>query len=290
MSYISFFKNQFIPTDEVNLNFLDNFLSIVRGYQVFTFFKTVDGGKPLFLDHHIERLLKNTEAMCMKIKQSHDDIKQLVFDTIAENDSSTGELSVMIVFLGGKPVTGSDLYSNDPMDILVLVTPMRIYPAESYAKGISVGLFEFQRHYAEIKAPFTYMGGLLAQNTIIKNGDYDEVLYTSNGRVLEGTTFSFFAINDNGVVLTPPTDGNILRSVTRLVLLNIMEEKEIKFEERDLPVDEVYSCKEAFIVSSTRDIVPIVSVANHTIGDGLVGASTKKLMEIYQEEIRKFIS
>lgn len=290
MSHISFFKNQFIPTDEVNLNFLDNFLSIVRGYQVFTFFKTVDGGKPLFLDHHIERLLKNTEAMCMKIKQSHDDIKQLVFDTIAENDSSTGELSVMIVFLGGKPVTGSDLYSNDPMDILVLVTPIRIYPAEYYAKGISVGLFEFQRHYAEIKAPFTYMGGLLAQNTIIKNGDYDEVLYTSNGRVLEGTTFSFFAINNNEVVLTPPTDGNILRSVTRLVLLNIMEEKEIKFEERDLPVDEVYSCKEAFIVSSTRDIVPIVSVANHTIGDGLVGASTKKLMEIYQEEIRKFIS
>ena len=290
MSYISFFKNQFIPTDEVNLNFLDNFLSIVRGYQVFTFFKTVDGGKPLFLDHHIERLLKNTEAMCMKVEQSHDDIKQLVFDTIAKNDSSTDELSVMIVFLGGKPVTGSDLYSNDPMDILVLVTPIRIYPAEYYAKGISVGLFEFQRHYAEIKAPFTYMGGLLAQNTIIKNGDYDEVLYTSNGRVLEGTTFSFFAINNNEVVLTPPTDGNILRSVTRLVLLNIMEEKEIKFEERDLPVDEVYSCKEAFIVSSTRDIVPIVSVANHTIGDGLVGASTKKLMEIYQEEIRKFIS
>jgi branched-subunit amino acid aminotransferase/4-amino-4-deoxychorismate lyase len=176
------------------------------------------------------------------------------------------------------------------MDILVLVTPIRIYPAEYYAKGISVGLFEFQRHYAEIKAPFTYMGGLLAQNTIIKNGDYNEVLYTSNGRVLEGTTFSFFAINNNEVVLTPPTDGNILRSVTRLVLLNIMEEKEIKFEERDLPVDEVYSCKEAFIVSSTRDIVPIVSVANHTIGDGLVGASTKKLMEIYQEEIRKFIS
>ena len=98
MSYISFFKNQFIPTDEVNLNFLDNFLSIVRGYQVFTFFKTVDGGKPLFLDHHIERLLKNTEAMCMKVEQSHDDIKQLVFDTIAENNPSTDELSVMIVF------------------------------------------------------------------------------------------------------------------------------------------------------------------------------------------------
>ena len=170
MSHISFFKNQFIPTDEVNLNFLDNFLSIVRGYQVFTFFKTVDGGKPLFLDHHIKRLLKNTETMGMKINQSHDDVKQLVFDTIAENTSSSGEFSIMIAFLGGKPVIGSDLYSNSPMDILVLVNPIRIYPAEFYAKGITVGLFEFQRHYAEIKAPFTYMGGLLAQNTIIKNG------------------------------------------------------------------------------------------------------------------------
>ena len=277
MSYISFFKDRFIPTDEINLNFRDNFLSIVRGYQVFTFFKTIDEGKPLFLDHHIKRLLKNTETMGMKINQSHDDVKQLVF-------------SIMIAFLGGKPVIGSDLYSNSPMDILVLVNPIRIYPAEFYAKGITVGLFEFQRHYAEIKAPFTYIGGLLAQNAIIKSGDYDEVLYVSNGNILEGTTFSFFAINNSEVVLTAPADGNILRSVTRSALLNVIKKEEMKFEERDLPIDEMYSCKEAFIVSSTRDIIPVVSVDNHTIGDGLVGESTKKLMELYQKEILELVS
>ena len=290
MSYISFFKDRFIPTDEINLNFRDNFLSIVRGYQVFTFFKTIDEGKPLFLDHHIKRLLKNTETMGMKIEQSYDDIEQLVFDTIAENNSSTGEFSIMIAFLGGKPVIGSDLYSNSPMDILVLVNPIRIYPAEFYSKGITVGLFEFQRHYAEIKAPFTYIGGLLAQNAIIKNGDYDEVLYVSNGNILEGTTFSFFAINNSEVVLTAPADGNILRSVTRSALLNVIKKEEMKFEERDLPIDEMYSCKEAFIVSSTRDIIPVVSVDNHTIGDGLVGESTKKLMELYQKEILELVS
>ena len=91
-------------------------------------------------------------------------------------------------------------------------------------------------------------------------------------------------------MLTAPTDGNILRSVTRSALLNVIKKEEMKFEERDLPIDEMHSCKEAFIVSSTRDIIPVVSVDNHTIGDGLVGESTKKLMELYQKEILELVS
>ena len=91
-------------------------------------------------------------------------------------------------------------------------------------------------------------------------------------------------------MLTAPTDGNILRSVTRSALLNVIKKEEMKFEERDLPIDEMYNCKEAFIVSSTRDIIPVVSVDNHTIGDGLVGKSTKKLMELYQKEILELVS
>ena len=48
MSHISFAKDKFIPTSEVSLSISDNFLSDIRGYQVFTFLKTVNGGKPVF--------------------------------------------------------------------------------------------------------------------------------------------------------------------------------------------------------------------------------------------------
>ena len=75
MSHISFFNGKFIPTNEVSLNLLDNFLTVVRGYQVFTFLKTVNQGQPIFLDHHIDRVFNNVNKMKMTIKESKDDVK-----------------------------------------------------------------------------------------------------------------------------------------------------------------------------------------------------------------------
>jgi|TARA_B100001105_G_scaffold198290_1_gene162063 D-alanine transaminase/branched-chain amino acid aminotransferase len=290
MSYVSFFKNQFIPTDEISLNFSDNFLTIVRGYQVFTFFKTAYGGKPLFLDHHIDRLLSNAESMQMIVEQSHEDIKQLVMETLDKNDCTNKEFNVMVILSGGKPDDSSALSSKNAVNISVIVTLIKVFPPESYTKGIALGLFEYQRAHGELKGSFSYVGATLAQNIVVRDSDYDEALYTSNNMVLEGTTFSFFAINHDGTVLTSNADGRILRSVTRLVLLDIMQRESISFEEKNLSLDEVYQCKEAFIVSSHRDIIPVISVDNHTIGDGLVGESTKKLMELYQKEVLELVS
>ena len=46
MSLISFSRDKFIPSDEVSLNVRGNYLSVTRGYQVFTFFKTTNNGIP----------------------------------------------------------------------------------------------------------------------------------------------------------------------------------------------------------------------------------------------------
>ena len=52
MSLISFSRDKFIPSDEVSLTVRGNYLSVTRGYQVFTFFKTANNGVPVFLDDH----------------------------------------------------------------------------------------------------------------------------------------------------------------------------------------------------------------------------------------------
>jgi Branched-chain amino acid aminotransferase/4-amino-4-deoxychorismate lyase len=44
---------------------------------------------------------------------------------------------------------------------------------------------------------------------------------------------------------------------------------------------------EAFIASANRDIIPVVSIDNHTIGDGKVGLIYKRLISLYQKEILK---
>ena len=63
MSYISYSRGKYIATEEVNLGILSNFLSVIRGFQVFTFLKTVNNGNPIFLNYHVDRVLKNAELI-----------------------------------------------------------------------------------------------------------------------------------------------------------------------------------------------------------------------------------
>jgi D-alanine transaminase len=90
---------------------------------------------------------------------------------------------------------------------------------------------------------------------------------------------------DNGMIQTPPADGRILKSVTRLVLLDILKKQQLSIEESDLSIDKVLKCKEAFIASANRDVIPVVSIQGNLIGDGLVGKNTKSIMSLYQETI-----
>jgi D-alanine transaminase/branched-chain amino acid aminotransferase len=285
MKNISYARDKFISTDEVSLNILGNFLSIVRGYQVFTFLKTVNKGKPVFLNHHLDRVLNNAKSMNMVVRQSRQEIEELVQDTLNQNSFDAMECSIMILLAGTKPIDASALITDIPIDLFIIITPIKVYSSESYQEGISLGLFEYERPYAELKTPFTYFGGLKAQHAVVRNTHYDEALYTSNNMILEGTTFSFFGIMDDGTIITSPTDGKILKSVTRLVLLDLLKKSELKVSESYFSIEKALACKEAFIASSTRDIIPVTSIQGHSIGDGLVGEHTRSIMSLYQDLI-----
>ena len=82
MSLISFSRDKFIPSDEVSLNVRGNYLSVTRGYQVFTFFKTTNNGIPVFLEDHVDRILGNAQALKMNLSFSKQDVITLVYQTL----------------------------------------------------------------------------------------------------------------------------------------------------------------------------------------------------------------
>ena len=84
MSLISFSRDKFIPSDEVSLSVRGNYLSITRGYQVFTFFKTANNGVPVFLTTIIDRIVGNAHALKMNLSFSKQDIKDLVHQTLGK--------------------------------------------------------------------------------------------------------------------------------------------------------------------------------------------------------------
>ena len=284
MGLISFSRDKFIPSEEVSLNVRGNYLSVTRGYQVFTFFKTTNNGVPVFLDDHVDRIVGNAQSMQMNLAFSKDEIKNLVCQTLEKNDFSNTECNVMIIMAGKAPDDISGLVSSQEVDLFVVTSPIKKYPKESYLNGISLGLYEFERIDAEVKTPYTYYGGMKAHRSLVHEGSFDEVLYTSNKEILEGTTFSFFIVKDNSVITTK-LDGRILGSVTRKNLLRLMNLHNINHSESKIKIEDLQTVSEAFIASANRDLIPVVSIDGHTIGNGKIGPKYEELMKLYQQEL-----
>tara|TARA_B100001093_G_scaffold108051_1_gene100294 strand:- start:8078 stop:8947 length:870 start_codon:yes stop_codon:yes gene_type:complete len=284
MSLISFSRDKFIPSEEVSLNVRGNYLSVTRGYQVFTFFKTTNNGVPVFLDDHVDRIVGNARSMQMNLAFSKDEIKNLVYQTLKKNDFSSTECNVMIILAGKAPDDISGLVSSEEVDLFVVTSPIKKYPKESYLNGISLGLYEFERIDAEVKTPYTYYGGMKAHRSLVHEGSFDEVLYTSKKEILEGTTFSFFIVKDDSVITTN-LDGRILGSVTRKNLLRLMNLHKINHFESKIKIEDLQTASEAFIASANRDLIPVVSIDGHTIGNGKIGPKYEELMKLYQQEL-----
>ena len=284
MGLISFSRDKFIPSEEVSLNVRGNYLSVTRGYQVFTFFKTTNNGVPVFLDDHVDRIFGNAQSMQMNLAFSKDEIKTLVCQTLEKNDFSNTECNVMIIMAGKAPDDISGLVSSQEVDLFVVTSPIKKYPKESYLNGISLGLYEFEIIDAEVKTPYTYYGGMKAHRSLVHEGSFDEVLYTSNKEILEGTTFSFFIVKDNSVITTK-LDGRILGSVTRKNLLRLMNLHNINHSESKIKIEDLQTASEAFIASANRDLIPVVSIDGHTIGNGKIGPKYEELMKLYQQEL-----
>ena len=284
MSLISFSRDRYIPSEEVSLNVRGNYLSVTRGYQVFTFFKTANNGVPVFLEDHIDRIVGNAKSMQMNLSFSKEDIQGLVYQTLEKNDFSKTECNVMIIMAGKAPDDISGLVSSEAVDLFIVTSPIKKYPKESYQNGISLGLYEFERIDAEVKTPYTYYGGMKAHRSLVHEGSFDEVLYTSKEEILEGTTFSFFIVK-NDIVTTTKLDGRILGSVTRKNLLRLMDFYQINHCESKITIEDLKTSSEAFIASANRDLIPVVSIDGHMIGDGKIGPKYEELMQLYQQEL-----
>jgi len=113
-------------------------------------------------------------------------------------------------------------------------------------------------------------------------GDVFEVLLTKNGKILEGMTSNFYAIKGKTLITA---QSGILLGVTRRAVLRLARGEKMSVEYRTPKVGERFD--EAFLTSSSRGVVPIVSIDKNPVGQGKVGKWTKILSKAYQAYVEK---
>ena len=132
-----------------------------------------------------------------------------------------------------------------------------------------------------VKCNANYNNGRLATVQAEVDGYDTAIFLNSRGKVSEGPGMCLFIVRD-GIPITPSISNDILESVTRDSVLNLIEETYgIKPIERDIDRSELIAAEEAFFCGTAWEITPILSIDKINIGNGQVGIKTKKLQDVF---------
>ncbi len=128
---------------------------------------------------------------------------------------------------------------------------------------------------------------VLAKQQARNQQAYEAVFVDRERRVVEGTSSAVICIS-NGKVCAPPSDSTaILPSITREFVQEIAGRLNLFFEERWVPLDELYAAEEAFVAGTGDEVMGITTVDGKPIGNGSVGPWTRKIHEQFCARVAK---
>src|SRR5262249_13052351 len=158
--------------------------------------------------------------------------------------------------------------------IVVIVKPHVPPPGAIFERGVNVALVPIVRNHPGSVNPLIKSNNLLnnalAMQEAFRRKGYEGIMRNYLGELAECTQSNLFIVK-NGVALTPPIDTGLLAGITRAFLFDVGDEIGVSVRESVLRDDDLFAADEAFLTSTTREVVPIVSVDDRSIGTGTPG-------------------
>jgi len=287
----SYQRDRYVDTAELSLPFIDDVGGTIRGYRIFTACRTVRD-KIFRIEDHLDRLYYSAACMHMDPPLPRAELRNLLGDVVHTNRKAghQGDLLIDVIFSGG--LAGSTMKpSGKGAFLYIAVQEMVPPPQEAYEGGVALATFAHQRLCPDVKL-LSYVGAVLAHQTTVPQYDAWDVLFLSpvdHQTLLEGSTFTVFFVDTEGSLLTPPLNGRILDSVTRRVLLEICAKRQdLAVKETPLKLSEILSYPEAFLVSTTRNVLPVTRIDDKIIGSGKPGPVTRSLLRSFEEYMETY--
>jgi D-alanine transaminase len=114
----------------------------------------------------------------------------------------------------------------------------------------------------------------------------DDSWFTKDGLVTEGTSNNAWIVKGNRII-TRELSNDILHGITRSAVLEFAAEAQFEIEERAFGVEEAQAADEAFSTAASIFVMPVVEIDGAKVGTGTPGPVSRRLREIYIEEMRK---
>lgn len=237
-------------------------------------------------EEHWERLRASARALHMEMKFSPElvlsEIRRAVAAYRAQVPDS-GELYIRLQITRGAGPIGLDTALADKADFLILVQPCPEIPAGRMEKGLRLSVAtSLRRNPVQSLDPAwktgNYLNNLLCLREARARGFDDVVILNLSGEVTEASV-SNIAFARGGRFVTPPLSAGILGGITRRLLLGgIAASAGVQVSEETVSPSDFPSMDECFLLSTTKDIVPVGEIdgAVFALGAGSMGTRLKE--------------
>ena len=228
---------------------------------------------------HIARLFRSMKAIGISNPHSEQEWLDLIGKVSAAH--SADDQLIYIQVTRGVAQRGHAFPKDVTPTVFIMTNPLTQLSEESRQNGVACVSMEDTRWLrCEIKS-VSLLGNVLAAQYAAEN-NVAETIQFRDGFLTEASASNVWIVK-NGKLLAPPKDNLILEGIRYGLLEELCAAHNIPFEVRRIPREEVFDADEVILSSAAKEVLPVASIDDKTIGNGKPGPVYKKLYAAYQD-------
>jgi D-amino acid aminotransferase len=275
-------NGRFLDEGEARVPALDR--GLLHGDGLYDTWRTYDG-EPFAVAAHLRRLAAAARVLELPPPGPADAWVRRARQLVRRNGLDDGTVRLTVT----RGAAGDYLVPDRPARPTQLLTVRRL-PAnltEQQTDGIAAMLLPFPRDVTPPWGRFKLLGhasAVLGRMLAARHGAHEGLYVTTAGEVTEGTTSNLVLV-ERGAVVTPPLASGVLGGVTRDLVLRVARRAGLTVREEPCPVTRLRAAGEAFVTSSTVEILPLVRLDGRPLGGGRPGPVTRTLQARYRAAV-----
>ena len=239
--------------------------------------------KILDYDFHVRRLKYSTKELNFNFKLDKKKLYKIFINLIKKNKLNNGTIYLQVT----RGVQNREhAYNKNLKPNIIIYTNNKNFnlPNKNYKGFKAITYPDIRWARPDIKTT-SLLANILAATYASNKGAYEAIFFKGN-IITEAAHSNVWIIKKNKII-THPANKEILKGVTRTVLIKIIYSNGLILKEKKFTKKELYNADEVFITSSGSLITPIVQVDKYKINNGKIGTITKTLaLNLYKSIIK----
>jgi branched-chain amino acid aminotransferase len=252
-------------------------VGFLNGWGVFSTLR-VDQNVLFCYQRHYQRMKRDAKRLKVPFPFSSEDLERHLLHLVQANGAYNSTLRVAVVRNKGGLFEGPDIAVS--ADLIAFTTDLR-----DWGSGVKLGYQSNARFGQGLFAGSKYTSwaeNLTLYETAHERGLDEVVLLNENGQISECTSANIFVVQGDQICTPPLSTSGCLPGITRAILLEDIQVDGLTFLEKELLPSDLETSDGAFLSSSTRDVLPILSV------DGLMLSHTNAHFQSIREAFSNY--